>query len=99
MPLLPVSGWSNNGDTHTATIRFANDGDYSFILDFVDLAGNKAETYTQGEFTIDLTKPKITFGGVGDKSANRGDVAPTVTFSDVNFQRLSLCYSCRFETC
>lgn len=85
-----VSGWSNNGDTHTATIRFANDGDYSFILDFVDLAGNKAETYTQGEFTIDLTKPKITFGGVGDKSANRGDVAPTVTFSDVNFQKDSV---------
>lgn len=85
-----VSGWSNNGDNHTATIRFANDGDYSFILDFVDLAGNKAETYTQGEFTIDLTKPKITFGGVGDKSANRGDVAPTVTFSDVNFQKDSV---------
>ena len=85
-----VSGWSNNGYTHTATIRFANDGDYSFILDFVDLAGNKAETYTQGEFTIDLTKPKITFGGVGDKSANRGDVAPTVTFSDVNFQKDSV---------
>lgn len=85
-----ASGWSNNGDTHTATIRFANDGDYSFILDFVDLAGNKAETYTQGEFTIDLTKPKITFGGVGDKSANRGDVAPTVTFSDVNFQKDSV---------
>ena len=85
-----VSGWSNNGDTHTATIHFANDGDYSFILDFVDLAGNKAETYTQGEFTIDLTKPKITFGGVGDKSANRGDVAPTVTFSDVNFQKDSV---------
>lgn len=85
-----VSGWSNNGDTHTATIRFANDGDYSFILDFVDLAGNKAETYTQSEFTIDLTKPEITFGGVGDKSANRGDVAPTVTFSDVNFQKDSV---------
>lgn len=85
-----VSGWSNNGDTHTATIHFANDGDYSFILDFVDLAGNKAETYTQSEFTIDLTKPKITFGGVGDKSANRGDVAPTVTFSDVNFQKDSV---------
>ena len=85
-----VSGWSNNGDAHTATIHFANDGDYSFILDFVDLAGNKAETYTQGEFTIDLTKPKITFGGVGDKSANRGDVAPTVTFSDVNFQKDSV---------
>ena len=85
-----VSGWSNNGDAHTATIRFANDGDYSFILDFVDLAGNKAETYTQGEFTIDLTKPAITFGGVGDKSANRGDVAPTVTFSDVNFQKDSV---------
>ena len=85
-----VGGWSNNGDVHTATIRFANDGDYSFILDFVDLAGNKAETYTQSEFTIDLTKPEITFGGVGDKSANRGDVAPTVTFSDVNFQKDSV---------
>ena len=85
-----VSSWTSNGDKHTATIHFANDGDYSFVLDFVDLAGNKADTYIQDEFTIDLVAPEISFSGVADKSANRGDVIPVINLSDINFDKNSV---------
>lgn len=80
-----LSGWSHNGDVHTATLTFDADGDYSFTLNAVDLAGNSAPTFSKEQFTIDKTTPTITFSGVEENSANRNIVQPVVTFSDTNF--------------
>lgn len=80
-----LSGWSHNGDVHTATLTFDADGDYSFTLNAVDLAGNSAPTFSKEQFTIDKTIPTITFSGVEENSANRNIVQPVVTFSDTNF--------------
>lgn len=80
-----LSGWSHNGDIHTATIQFSEDADYSFILNCTDLAGNKADTYTQENFTVDANAPEIEFFDIEDGSANNGIVAPGVRFTDVNF--------------
>lgn len=71
---IPVlSEWSvseadGNGDatTHTATVSYTADGDYTFDIEYTDLADNKAEginfasgTTNPSEFTIDKTKPVI----------------------------------------
>lgn len=80
-----LSGWSHNGDVHTATLTFDADGDYSFTLNAMDLAGNSAPTFSKEQFTIDKTTPTITFSGVEENSANRNIVQPVVTFSDTNF--------------
>lgn len=80
-----VNGWSNSGDVHTATVYFANDGDYSFTVDYSDLAGNPAVTHTESKFTVDQTKPEIEIFDIIDKSANNGTVAPGVRYSDVNY--------------
>ena len=82
-----VGSWSQSGDNHTTTITFADDGDYSFVLNYEDLAGNKSETYTENEFTIDKTTPEITIEGVEDKSSNKGDVNPVVKISDLNYDK------------
>lgn len=82
-----VSGWSSNGDTHTATLTFSADGDYSFNLNFEDLAGNRSNSYSESEFTIDSTNPTIEFDGVVDGSSNKGDVRPSVKFSDRNYDK------------
>ena len=82
-----VSGWISNGDVHVATITFANDGDYSFALNFEDLAGNKADSYNENEFTVDMTDPDIVFENIEDGSSNRGEVRPIVQFSDRNFDK------------
>lgn len=80
-----VSGWSTSGDTHTASVHFGNDGDYSFDVNYTDLAGNAAEVYKVNQFTIDQTKPEIEIFDIVDKSANNGTVAPGVKYSDVNY--------------
>lgn len=80
-----VNGWSTSGDSHSATIYFGTDGDYSFTINYTDLAGNPATAYTQDKFTVDQTKPEIDIFDIADKSANNGTVAPGVKYSDVNY--------------
>lgn len=80
-----LSGWRTNGDIHTATIHYAQDGKYSFDIDFTDMAGNVMADYKVDEFIVDQTAPELTITGVQDRSANNGDVIPVVTYSDTNF--------------
>lgn len=80
-----VSGWSGSGDVHTASVTYSADGDYTFDVDFTDLAGNVTADYSQDKFTVDQTKPEIEIFDIVDKSANNGTVAPGVRYSDVNY--------------
>ena len=80
-----TGGWSNNGDTHTTSVVFDHDADYTFAVSGFDLAENKAADYPQDKFTVDLKNPEIKITGVKDKSANNGTVAPQVRISDTNF--------------
>lgn len=82
-----VSGWSNQGDLHTATITFAADGDYQFTVTATDQAGNTSPAYVVSQFVIDQTIPTITFGGVEDQASYNDVVEPTITFEDVNYDR------------
>ena len=79
-----VSSWRHSGDRHYATVFFGRDGDYSFTLDVTDLAGNRAATYRQDLFSVDMTRPVISFFGVENGSANRGEAAPGAEYSDLN---------------
>ncbi len=60
MPQISNFVTAGNGDetTHTATVTFSEDGDYTFGLSFTDLAGNKAVYENTDEFTIDKTLPE-----------------------------------------
>lgn len=80
-----VNGWTSTGDTNTATVYFGTDGDYSFTVNYTDLAGNAATVATVDSFTIDQTKPEIEIFDIENKSANNGTVAPGVKYSDVNY--------------
>lgn len=82
-----TSGWTTNGDVHTAVIHYAADAKYSFDIDYTDMAGNIAADYTTEEFFVDQTAPELTISGVEDKSANKGEVIPVVTYSDTNFKQ------------
>ncbi len=59
-------GWStaaNSHDpdktTHTATVKYTADGDYTFDINYKDNAGNAAAAFKQQKFTLDKTKPVI----------------------------------------
>lgn len=79
-----VSSWRSNGDVHTATIYYSEDSKYTFTIEYTDKAGNMAEEYPIDEFYIDKTSPTLEISGVSHKSANNGEVAPVVTYSDTN---------------
>ena len=80
-----LGGWSTRGDVHTASVTFSEDADYTFDIEYTDLAGNAAAEYTEDSFTIDKTAPEVEFFDIEDKSANKGTVAPGVRYSDVNY--------------
>ena len=80
-----ISGFSGSGDVHTATVNYSTDGDYTFDIDYADMAGNAAADYTQDSFTVDLTAPELAITDVEDKSANNDAVAPKVEATDVNY--------------
>ena len=80
-----VSAFTRSGDMNTATIRFTEDGEYSFTLQDADLAGNRASVYTQPEFSIDTVAPDLSFFDIKDHSANKDIVAPGVRSTDLNF--------------
>lgn len=70
---------------HTATVRYAADGDYTFDVEYTDMAGNQASDYTPDQFTVDLTAPEVEITDVEDKSANNDVVSPSVKATDVNY--------------
>lgn len=80
-----VSGWTSNGDTHTATIVYSNDGRYVFDISVSDNAGNNSSDFTEQVFVIDQTVPELTITDVKDHAAYNGDVAPKIIYSDTNF--------------
>ena len=58
------ASWEHNGDTHTASISFSAEANYTFSIGCTDLAGtaNTGVTYAEGTqapeaFTIDKTNP------------------------------------------
>lgn len=88
----PDVSWSNSGDTHTAMIVYDNDGDYTFDITVTDMAANESEAANYGNsvagdnFVIDQTIEKPVISGVENGRAYKGDVLPSISFSDVNYE-------------
>lgn len=80
-----VSGFSNNGDVHTATVSFSEDADYTISANCVDLAGNESNSIAEEAFTVDLTDPVIEITGINSNESYKGSVNPVVTVTDKNY--------------
>ena len=87
----PEVEWKHDGDVHTATIAFAADADYTFDVEVTDMAGNVNDKVNYGdsvaynEFVVDQTIVKPTIGGIANGGAYKGNVVPTISFEDVNY--------------
>ena len=88
-----TSAWTDNGDTHKATIHYSADAMYNFDIEFIDKAGNSIADYVPEEFYVDKTAPSLEIGGVADKSANKGKVMPVITFADTNYNANAITYT------
>lgn len=79
-----MSGWSSNGDVHTATVSFNEDGEFEFGIEGTDKAGNASEVYNSGKFNIDATLPKLSIEGVEEGISYKEDIKFSVNMSDDN---------------
>lgn len=78
-----LSGWSNNGDVHTAYVTFDKDGEYSFSISGSDLADNPiGQSYSSGDFVIDTSKPSIKITGVSEGTSYKDTLTVGVDVGD-----------------
>ena len=87
--LVSMSGWSGSGDTHTMTVTFSGEANYTFDVRCTDLAGNVSEDYSDDHFTVDRTAPSVTsvtysasLAEIGGVSYYNAPVTVTVTARD-----------------
>ena len=91
-----ASAWISDGDVHTATIQYSNDGDYTFDVTVKDMAGNDSVMTDYGrsvagqDFTVDKTIDAPVISGVVNGNAYKNDVIPSISFDDVNYLSYSV---------
>lgn len=104
VPITLNPSWSGNGDTHTASITYGEDGDYTFDISYIDMAGNENEEVVYSgaaaqDFVVDtrIDKPEILINGVvltndeaGEKRAFHDEVVPSVRFQDTNYDHYEI---------
>lgn len=75
--------------TYTCKVKFDQDDDYTFYVDCVDKAGNKAKTSKKYKFTIDKTVPTIEVSynnaQVTENSYFNQEITATITIKEHNF--------------
>ena len=53
-----VNSWRRNDDTFELVLDYTEEANYTFDIEYTDLAKNYADDYAADEFTIDRTKPE-----------------------------------------
>lgn len=100
----PAVSWASSGDTHTATIHYNADGDYTFDITMTDKAGNKETDVNYGpsvspkEFTVDTDyKDIVKVDGIANGDVlglKDGTVDPDakikITINDVNLDNYNI---------
>lgn len=100
----PAISWQSSGDTHTGTIGYNTDGDYTFDITMTDRAGNAETGVDYGgsaaaqDFTIDTTYTDLVQvdgieneGVLGLVNGDIDDEATiTITINDVNLDSYNI---------
>lgn len=91
-PVSEKGTWSHEGDIHTLRILFADDNAYHIDCAYTDMAGNPSNS-VEKEFVIDTIAPAVVIEGVGNNSANSGEILPVISVSDLNIEQSKISVS------
>lgn len=80
---LTISSWNGTEVLHIGSVECQEEGGYEFIIHAEDLAGNTTESVSSGYFIIDKTAPELKIEGIEHLSANNGELAPRISYSDL----------------
>lgn len=83
--------WTNNGDTHTASIIFDEEAVYNVKANYTDMAGNTIESVYSSEFYVDKKAPEVIISGISNEKAYKDNIIGFVISSaDTYFEDMSL---------
>ena len=83
-----ISGWTTNGDVHTATLYFQKDGNYTINISGTDMAENEQVQTVVDNFVVDLTDPVININGIVEGEIYSDNVVPIIQISDTNYSKI-----------
>lgn len=82
---LRLGNWTGDLE-HKSSVSFPEGNNYGFTIEYVDLAGNRADNYVSRTFSVDLTAPTVTIsrGDLTNESMNviAGDLTLGLTIAD-----------------
>ena len=91
-----LTQWTTVGDTHTASVTFSEDTDYSFGISCADLAGNQSagtdySTEAAPEhFTVDTELDTFEITGVENGAAYTGEIVPSIKVEDIHLDKVTV---------
>lgn len=80
--VVTVDWVKGEGDNHTATIKFADEGKHSLDVKYLDKSINS------GDFVIDKTFPQVNVTGIEQNGLYHGNAIPVINATDANFKEL-----------
>lgn len=90
--------WINDGNIHRTTVSFAEDGDFVFWAEGMDLADNEAQAVKTDLFTIDMTSPVMEIIYDNEDSAMEGyykrQRKATIQITEHNFSEQDISLVC-----
>lgn len=85
-PRNTLNFWGNSGERHTASTTYTEGNNYSFNIQYTDLAGNAATPYSSATFSVDTHAPTIVIseGDLTTDALNivQGDLVLGFTIND-----------------
>lgn len=85
------TGWNNNGDTHSMTLIFAEEAEYSIMVSYTDMAGNMADNTVNNSFFVDKSEPQVLLSGIeNQKGYQSGQIGFEISGTDIYFDTLNV---------